>query len=140
MEGCHSGVLTPYMGFHKWYLSQMPDDVKERVETFLQKVESTYENVIKECSEYEAQYMVPMGYKLQTYMKGDLRQMAYMTELRSGLTVHPTARFTAVGVGMAINKHMEDHFGLEQVCRLNLEDDTLTVKRGQQNIDGVNDL
>lgn len=142
MEGCHAGLLTPKLGFHRWYLSQMPDDVVEHVEDFLIRVEKTYNHLLSTgtCNADEAQYILPMGYKLQTYIKGDLKQMTYMTELRSGLTVHPTARFSAIGIGMAINQYMKDQFGIEQTCRLCMEDDTLTVKRGQQNIDGINDL
>lgn len=137
MGGAFAEILTPRRGFHKWYLAQMPEAIKEKVEAYLEKVSALYEEYEDHMDELEFQYIVPMGFKLQAILNGDLRQMTYMCELRSGLTVHPTARYTAIGLGKAINIFLKDNFDLDPVVRLCMDEDTLTLKRGQQDIDGI---
>ena len=50
-------------------------------------------------SEFDRQYLVPMGYMVPVSMYMSLDQMVYVAELRSSRHVHPTVRKVAIKIG-----------------------------------------
>ena len=57
-------------------------------------------------------YYVPMATMVTAVMRYDLPQAIYVAELRSGVTVHPTARLAATTMGHTLRQHLPKEFPL----------------------------
>jgi len=76
-------------------------------------------------------YYVPMGSMVTAMMRYDLPQAIYVAELRSGVTVHPTARLAATMMGHTLRQHLPPE------CKLYIVDDNdnnPNERRGAQTI------
>lgn len=83
-------------------------------------------------SKWEAVFMyyVPMGCTLPTVFRYDLPQAVYVSELRTGETVHPTVRIAAKCLAKAVQKTFPD-----MPLYVNMSSDKgPSVKRGTQTI------
>lgn len=122
-------LLTPQFGFEKWYLNQLPTELKEQAEKFiteqLERIEKL--GLLPE----EQQYYLPMGYRVPVRISGDLPALVYLVELRSSPSVHPTLQKKAVMMGKLLHYYFGRH-GL----RLHLQSGSgrFDLKRGEQDI------
>lgn len=74
-----------------------------------------------------AQYVVPMLYRVPVHYRGSLNQIAYIAELRSNQTVHPTLRVEAQRMGTVLR-----NFGYK--VNVDMTPSKFNVKRGKQDI------
>jgi hypothetical protein len=115
------------MGFHEWYLSQLPDELKKKADELL--VEQFQMIKELETDEFTKQYYIPLGYKVPCRLTFGLPAAVYVAELRSSRYVHPTLR------EMALRMHdaLQDEFPtLKLHC--DLEKDDWDIRRGLQDI------
>jgi thymidylate synthase ThyX len=142
--------INPPLDFEEqmnpWYLNQLPEVLKEKGLALLKGLRSIYFDILgkrlEACDETTdglddfdissqtklfLQYMVPMGIIVPVIVQWDLEQLAYVLDLRTGKTVHPTLRevmqslseqATALGI-----EHSPD-----------LDPDDWTIRRGTQDI------
>jgi thymidylate synthase ThyX len=118
-------LATTKLGYEPWYLAQLPEELVERARDLLEKakiIASLYDNP------QEAQYVIPMAYRVNLTMTGSVVDFDYITHLRSGPTVHPTVR-------TAIQKLVVKAAEKGVVLRCNMDPaPKFYVRRGQQTI------
>tara|TARA_B100000745_G_scaffold300606_1_gene255904 strand:- start:5219 stop:6583 length:1365 start_codon:yes stop_codon:yes gene_type:complete len=122
-------LLTTEIGFEDWYLSELPEDLREKAEKLLFSLEKRLGSwgLTREMQ----QYYIPMGYLCSNCITADLPSLVYIAELRATRFVHPTLRKVA---GMFADT-MLDHFGeYGLVLHLDNEPDRFDVRRGEHDI------
>jgi hypothetical protein len=122
-------LLTDRRGFGEWYLEQLSDGLRKEAIVFLARYSNELEKL--KLSPLLAQYYVPMGYKVACRVTGDLPAHAFVVELRSGTTVHPTLRTVAQNVGALILERLE---GTGFKLHIDKSPDAFNIKRGTQDI------
>lgn len=122
-------LLTTDIGFNKWYLEELPEEVRKNAETFLKQQE---ENISKlDISKEEKQYYVGMGYLISNRLTGGLPALVYLVELRATQFVHPTLRKIAKNMA---NKLLDLFSQNGLVLHLDTDIDRFDIKRGEQDI------
>ncbi len=74
--------------FEPFYLENLAPELKSRAVELVNRVKETCSTVDK----YLDQYAIPMGFMVTYWSKWSISQAAYVLELRSKPTVHPTVR------------------------------------------------
>ncbi len=122
-------LITMDHGFEDWYLSELPESLRKEAVTFIatQKEKINKLNLSKE----EAQYYIPMGYKLPNKLTGPLHAFVYLAELRATRFVHPTLRKRAIQMAHEMAKEFKDQ-GL--LIHLDSDPDRFDIKRGEHDI------
>ncbi len=128
---CPNPILTTELGFEDWYIGQLPSPLKERAKSLLCNIEARIAELSRSASlnAAELQYYIPMGYKVACDLEYDLTQAIYVSELRSGRTVHPTLR----KVANEMAKVVQETVGSIAIYNDSSED-ILSAKRGEQDI------
>ena len=93
-------LLTMDQGFEQWYLDQLPEDVREEALTLLELQKTEILSLTDDM--LIQQYYIPMGYIVSCRFTVGLAHAVYITELRTGTTVHPTARKVAQWMGESL--------------------------------------
>jgi thymidylate synthase ThyX len=124
---CEMPLLTWQYGFHPWYLDSLPEATRDRVEPRLAELRVAAEAL--SVSEEERQNYLPLGLLVPCRVVYDLRQMAYVAELRSGKTVHATLRTVAHCMHDAVKAEFPF-----VALHCDLEPSELDAKRGTQDI------
>ena len=103
---------------HPWYVGHLNEPLRRRHEAILREVALIYRDrrVSHGVGEYhltladklEFQYVCVLGQQVMGEMSMDLGEAAYIAELRSSKTVHPTLRPLAISLG----EYLETEFGL----------------------------
>lgn len=122
-------LLTTEIGFQKWYINELPEEIKEKAETFLKQQEEKINNL--KISKEEKQYYIAMGYNTSNRLTGNIPALVYMTELRATRFVHPTLRKKAKMMADTMSE-LFSKFGL--VIHLDKEIDRFDIKRGEHDI------
>jgi thymidylate synthase ThyX len=127
--------LSTKFGFHEWYLEQLPSRVREEaVKTVLPTVEKNVEDLSEDFfldPLNEAQYLIPMGYKVPNRITGGLASLIYLVELRSTVFVHPTLQVRARQLG----KRLQEIFKNKVVIHIDEgEVGRFDARRGLQDI------
>ncbi len=120
-------LLTTEMGFHEWYLESMPEELRGFIQEGLEMQEKRLKSL--DIDEAVKQYYIAMGYKVSCDMTANLPSAIYISELRSGQTVHPTLRVIAQQMGRALSTEIPT---IKLHCDYN--PDTWSIKRGTQDI------
>ena len=81
-------------------LEQLPDDLRDLADELCIAQEEAISRL--DCSAAEKQYYVALGYIVPVRITCPLPSAVYIAELRSGTSVHPTARWVAQQMGQAI--------------------------------------
>ncbi len=91
---CRMPLVTTKFGFNKWYLEQLPENVRKEAEKLIkeQKADMAKLKALKE----DIQYYIAMGFNIVCKVTYGLPATLYVAELRSGRMVHPTLRATAL--------------------------------------------
>lgn len=142
---CHMPILDTRIGFHPWYLEQMPENMKKRATELIQLQKLRIDNL--NASITTKQYYVAMGFQVKIYLSYGLPSFVYILELRSEKTVHPTLRklcqdirklldsdggvdITVIGDGRTYNGVYPSLMDLY----VDMDPDSWTIKRGTQDI------
>lgn len=120
-------LLTTHFGFHSWYLGQLSDHLRQKAVTLI--TEQTERINLLDVSEENRQYYIPLGFLVSCRTYYSLPQMVYVTELRSGITVHSTYREVAHKMHYALKKEFP-----ELVVHSDLNENDWDLRRGTQDI------
>lgn len=118
-------LLTMDYGFENWYLSELPNDLKEEVISLLKEIEK---DVLK-FNDIERQYYIPIGYKVAIQYTGDISALTYIAEIRSTKFVHPTLQVKAIQLADILEKE----FGIKLYID-KTDVGRFDIKRGSQDI------
>lgn len=124
---CEMPLLTWRHGFHPWYLESLPAETRAAVEPRMADLRAAAERLA--TGEEERQNYLPLGLLVPCRVVYDLRQMAYVAELRSGKTVHATLRTVAHRLHDAVKEEFPF-----VVLHCDLEPSELDARRGTQDI------
>ncbi len=122
-------LLTTEIGFEKWYLRELPEELRANAETFLKEQEKKINNL--KISKEEKQYYIAMGYNTSNRLTGSIPSLVYLAELRATRFVHPTLRAKAKMIADTLSE-LFGKFGL--VMHLDKEIDRFDIKRGEHDI------
>lgn len=126
---CRMPLLTDQLGFNEWYLEQMSPDLRKRAESFLTAQLAEFTEFVGQCSTEELQYYLPIGMNVACELIYDLAEMVYVSELRSGRTVHPTLRVVAQKMADFLNS-LHPNLALYA----DMSESSFSMKRGTQDI------
>ena len=126
-------IVSPEYGFEEWYLDLIPGEFRSEAEALAAEYCEAHRMKIEERDNIDVgpilQYSTPMGFRVPCLASGPLDAAVYVTELRSGTSVHQTVRDWAVRLGDDLEKwfpELQVH-----VCR---EPDAFRLGRGKQDI------
>ncbi|MFZ4648008.1 MAG: FAD-dependent thymidylate synthase [Patescibacteria group bacterium] len=120
-------LLTTSLGFQSWYLEQLPDDMRQDAEKLIK--EQKVEIDALSCTDEVRQYYIAMGFNVFCKLTCPLPSAVYVTELRSGKTVHPSLRRVAHKMFHALQENLPE---VKMYCDLDLDD--WDVRRGLHDI------
>jgi hypothetical protein len=122
-----SPLLTTKYGFEQWYLNALPEETRKRAESLISEQVSAIEAL--SASEFEKQYCVALGFRVPWRYTCGLSAAIYLAELRSGKTVHPTAR----NIALKLTESLKNAFP-DLVLHSDTDKDDWDIKRGTQDI------
>ncbi len=122
-------LLTMRHGFHKWYLEQMPIELRKEAEQFLREQKKLIGKL--KADKFVKQYYIPMGYQVPCRVVGDLKALTYLVELRSTRFVHPTLVEQMLKMVASLKK-LFGKYGL--VLHIDDEPNRFDIRRGEQDI------
>lgn len=131
---CANPIMLSGNGFHSWYFSQLPESSKQMAEALFVELSKASICLSDPRGEYpwsdnklKTQYMLPMGTLVPVSLVYDMQEMIYVSELRSGKTVHPTLRTPAQKIAQWLSsKGVRMH--------ADMDESDWTEKRGTQDI------
>lgn len=86
-------LLTPHLGFHPWYLSQMPLGLREHAIHLIEEQTGAIQALGRDgVSAFEQQYYCAMGFRVLCKVTQSLPAFVYRMELRTSPSVHFTLR------------------------------------------------
>ncbi len=119
-------LLTTKYGFNPWYLNSMPAGLRSLAIKTIWEQQAEIESI---NDPYVRQYYIAMGYNVACEVTAGLPSAAYVIELRSGQTVHPTLRLVAQQMGFSLKEIIP-----EMALHFDTSPDQWTLKRGTQDI------
>lgn len=124
-------LLTPYQDFPIYYVLGMNAELVSEAETLINEFTEgeTFKALYAE-DKVKAQYAVPMGFNVTFDYTCDINQLLYILELRSGKTVHQTARHAV----LRCLEKTQAVFG-DLKIHADRDVDNFTMKRGTQTVD-----
>ncbi|MCK4906280.1 MAG: FAD-dependent thymidylate synthase [Spirochaetes bacterium] len=102
---CRMPLVTGMHGFEPWYLDQLPPEIRLKADELIKK--QTQRISTLDTSTEVKQYYYAMGYLCSCKLTYGLPEAVYVTELRSGSTVHPTLRKIAHNMHSSLLKHFD---------------------------------
>ncbi|MDR2190043.1 MAG: FAD-dependent thymidylate synthase [Candidatus Peribacteria bacterium] len=119
-------LLTDQLGFHPWYLEQLPAAVQEQAIQHLEEVKKQVQSL--SLSPVDQQYYLPIGYRVANEIMGTLPALVYLCEIRTSQHVHPTLR----KVAQKISQYLMDTHQIKLF--VDMSEYAFDIKRGQQDI------
>jgi thymidylate synthase ThyX len=97
-------LLTCFLGY------EVPEEIQGTsmevdYRAAMDEAKKTFETIAKELPT-EAQYVVPMGYNFHWYLRGNLRSLQWLCELRSAPAGHFGYRFVAQEIAKQVSSHL----------------------------------
>lgn len=128
---CQIPLLTPDLGFHPWYMAQLPASLRDEAQELIRSQLINIDVLRQEpgISDSDRQYYLPMGLMVSCETVYDLPQMVYVAELRSGNTVHPTLRPVAQKMAQIISNLLP-----QAKLYVDWSQDPWDIRRGDQDI------
>ncbi len=120
-------LLTTKLGFHSWYLNNLPKAFRTKLEGEIKKLTKEINDL--KCSDEIKQYYVAMGFQVSLEMTATIPSLVYVAELRSGTTVHASLRPIAQEFGRILRKEIP---GIK--LYIDESPDEFSAKRGTQDI------
>lgn len=124
---CRMPLLTTNLGFNKWYLEQLPLDLRKKAEALIREQAIAIKRL--KAKPEIIQYYVALGFNVSCLVSYGLPATVYVVELRCGKTVHPTLRRVAHKMHNALRKIFPD---LKLHC--DMDPDDWDLRRGLQDI------
>ncbi len=124
---CRMPLLTTKHGFNKWYLEQLPVELRKEASVLIKEQTTAIKSL--KASKEDLQYYVAMGFNVTCKTTYALPAAVYTMELRSGRMVHPTLRKVAHAMCKATKKLFP---GLKLNADMSLDD--WDVRRGLADI------
>lgn len=121
-------VVSPLFGFESWYLNQLPAEFFVEAVQLIGEYTDWYKG-IEGVTSTDLQYTTPMGFLVPVQAYVPLPAAVYLAELRSKLTVHPTARRWAINLAESIKNTLPD-LKIE-IC---IDPDMFCLERGKHDI------
>lgn len=121
-------LLSTKLGFHPWYLDELPPDLREEAEGLIETQSARIDQL--PCGHVDAQNYVAMGSMVPCRVTQTLPAFVYRLELRSGKTIHPTLRNVILGEV----EWFRDRFP-DVALYVDTDPDSWTVRRGSQTIE-----
>src|SRR3989344_2161070 len=122
---CTMPILTTRIGFHPWYISQLPESFRKEASEEILAIRVKISSL--DADRFVRQYYIAMGYCVGVEINCNLPSAVYIAELRSGVTVHPTLRTIAQWMGYELEvRGIRMHHDRSE--------DTFSCKRGKQDI------
>lgn len=122
-------LLTMDIGFEKWYILELPEELKNKAISFLKEQEEKINKL--NISKEERQYYIAMGYNVSNRLTASIPSLVYVSELRATRFVHPTLRSKAKMMADTLSD-LFGKFGL--TMHLDKEIDRFDIKRGEHDI------
>jgi hypothetical protein len=124
---CEAVTLTMAYGFEDWYLDQFDAEWRAKAVSLIHSQEDRIRRL--GCWAVDAQYYIPLGYRVPTVVCYGLPAVVYVLEIRSGKTVHPTLR-------RAVHNMVRQFEKKHPLVKLHVDRDSYdwTVRRGTQTI------
>ncbi len=124
---CRMPLLTTRYGFNPWYLEQLPSKTKREAKKLISKQSQLIASM--KTDSLTRQYYVALGFNVPGRVTYGLPAAAYVIELRSGKTVHPTLRKVAKRMRESLLKLFPE---IKLHCDLSRDD--WDIRRGLQDI------
>lgn len=124
---CRIPLLTTNLGFNKWYLSELPDDLRLKAKKLIAE-QKILINALP-TSPAIKQYYIALGFNCALRVSYGLPATVYVVELRSMKTVHPTLR----KIAHKMHSTLREMFPL-LALHSDLDPDDWDVRRGKQDI------
>jgi thymidylate synthase ThyX len=121
-------LLTTRMGFNKWYLEELPEDLSEKAKDLIWNQKIAIDDLA--CTSFDRQNYIAMGFNVPCFVTQNLPAFIYRVELRSGKTVHPSLRRI---VHAEIEEFRSDFPNIP--LHVDLDPDSWTIRRGNQTIE-----
>ncbi len=122
-------LLTTVHGFEPWYLNELPEDIRQKAVALLKTTDLL--SFLSDISPLDAQYYIPMGYRVSNRITGDLPAFVYLAELRATPFVHPTLQKQAHRIAGFLTDNFGE-YGLQ--VHTAKEIGRFDIKRGEQDI------
>jgi len=132
---CRVPLLSTKLGFHPWYLEQLPADLKAQAQALIAE-QTTAINDLKADPAIK-QYYTALGFLVPCRVAYSLPAAVYVIELRSGKPVHPTLRQLAHHMHQALQQELP-----QLKLHSDLDPSDWDIRRGAQDIvakDKIND-
>lgn len=124
---CRIPLLTTKLGFHQWYLDQLPEELRLKAVALINKQTQAIDQL--PTTPEIKQYYTALGFKVPCRVAYGLPAAVYVIELRSGQAVHPTLRQVAQQMHQALADELP---GLK--LHSDLEPSEWDIKRGLHDI------
>ncbi len=119
-------LLTDELGFNPRYLSQLPPALQEKAQQYLAGLQQRIASL--GLKKEQQQYYLPMGYNISCELAGTLPSLAYVCEIRTSQTVHPTLR----KVAQKMSQYLMDTHQIKLF--VDMSEYAFDITRGQQDI------
>lgn len=123
-------ILGVGYGFHKFYIELLPSELVSEISTLINEYTSWYVNNT-DIPDIEKQYCTPMGFLVGVQYECDLNQFLYISELRTGKTVHQTLRQLVQFWTKNFLQLFKENVGDIEV-HADMDEDNFTLRRGTQ--------
>ena len=130
---CRNPLLGTRFGFNSWYLEQLSPSLKAEAEKLIAQQIELIEKL--DTDEFVRQYYISLGFNMPTKVSYGLPAAIYVTELRSGKTVHPSLR----KIAHEMNNALAEKFPMLKL-HSDLEKDSWSVRRGEQDIELIHKI
>jgi thymidylate synthase ThyX len=124
---CRQPLLTTKLGFHPWYLEELPEYLRKKAEELILRQKEAIDKL--ETTPELKQYYIALGFLVSCRVTYGLPATVYVTELRSGKMVHPTLRAVAFKMREALLDKFPD-----LVLHCDLSPSQWDISRGLQDI------
>lgn len=128
---CRMPLLSDQLGFHPWYVAQLPDARRAGAEAFIAAQLDEF-RALRDGARLDqaaAQYLLPIGMNVFCRLRYTLPQMVYVAELRSSQTVHPTLRAVAQQMAGELQRRHP-----QLALHVDMSPSEFCARRGEQDI------
>jgi hypothetical protein len=133
---CPVPLVGGRFGFHKWYLDELQTILPaEQFAALKGEIDALLKRIDKltvpgqQRDPLKDQYLYPMGMACLCQLSYCIPQMVYVSELRSGKTVHPSLRVVSHQMARQLQQRHPD-----LKLYVDYDEDSWTAKRGDQDI------
>jgi thymidylate synthase ThyX len=124
---CRMPLLTTDLGFNSWYLSQLPENVREQALKLIIEQEEAISKL--PANPVDKQYYISLGFNVPCRVSYGLPAAVYVVELRSNKTVHPSLRQIAHKMVDSLSQHFH-----ALKLHADKDKDDWDIRRGLQDI------